>query len=236
MASPRVKLPELSAALWKAFGAGMVSEDDAQALAELIEARKALGKIPGLLGAVRKASVGSRPRSSESLERRRRWTASGWLPPQLAARFTMGEAAVLSVVASEVSRNGRCTLPIGAIAGMAGVGKTTVRTALQQAKGLGILTVEEHRLTAFRNAPNTVCIISAEWTTWLRLAVRRVGKGSGSRSAKPTSNLSITKGKETARFMGNRWEPSTAVLATPHEGSRWPSETRWQASASRRHI
>ncbi len=59
------------------------------------------------------------------------------MPPHLAARFTMEESAVLAVIAVEVAKRGRCTLTIGHIAALAGVGKTTVRTAVQQAVGLG---------------------------------------------------------------------------------------------------
>ena len=47
--------------------------------------------------------LGSRPRSPATLERRRRWAASGALPPQLASRFTLGEHAVLAVVSAEVA-------------------------------------------------------------------------------------------------------------------------------------
>lgn len=185
MAAPRLELPRLSAALWKAYAAGAVVEDDAQALAELIEARKTVPSTPSP-----RRQTGSRPRSPESLERRRRWTGSGWMPPQLAAKFTMGEAAVLAVVANQVVKHGRCTLTIGAVAAMAGVGKTTVRTALQEAITQGLVTVEEHRLTAFRNAPNTVRVVSREWSTWLRMAARRVSKGEGpnSRSARSTQD------------------------------------------------
>ena len=75
------------------------------------------------------------------MERRRRWTGSGWLPPQLAARFTMAETAVLSVIASEVARRGLCRLTIGHVAVLAGVSRSTVKTAVRQAVALGILHV-----------------------------------------------------------------------------------------------
>ena len=169
-ACQRGRLPELSAAVWKGFAAGVVSETDAQALAEAIEARKTIPPTPSP-----PRRVGRRPRSPESMERRRRWTSSGWLPPQLAARFTMAENAVLSVVAVEVSRRGQSMLTIGAIAGQAGVCKATVRSAIRQAVVIGLLTSEEWRLTAFRNAPNTVKIVSREWSTWLRMRQRSGG-------------------------------------------------------------
>ena len=85
--TPRHRLAEISAAVWKGFAAGALSEDEAQHLAELIEARKA---VPTASAEARRP-VGSRPRSSASLERRRAWTGSGWMPPAIAARFTMGE-------------------------------------------------------------------------------------------------------------------------------------------------
>ena len=67
-ASPRVELPKVSALLWKAYAAGTVSETQAQSLAEMIEARKAL---PATQKPVQRR-LGSRPRSPASLERRRR--------------------------------------------------------------------------------------------------------------------------------------------------------------------
>jgi hypothetical protein len=40
--SPRMKLPELSGALWKAYAAGQVTEEEASQLSDLIEARKVI--------------------------------------------------------------------------------------------------------------------------------------------------------------------------------------------------
>ena len=109
------------------------------------------------------------------MERRRSWAAAGRLPPRLAARFTLAEVAVLAVVAAEVARHGACTLTIGHIAALAGVSKQTVRNALHEAVRLGLVRVEERRLTAWRNAPNRVTITSPEWNAWLRLRRRRGG-------------------------------------------------------------
>lgn len=177
--TPRVRLAELAATVWKGFACGAMSEEDAQQLADEIHARKAIPPTPV---APRKA-VGSRPRSPAHMERRRRWTGSGWLPPQIAARFTMAETAVLSVIASEVARRGLCRLTIGHIAVLAGVSRTTVQTAVRQAAGLGILTSEEWRLTAWRSAPNTVRIVSPEWRTWLRMRDRKRAGGDHPRQA-----------------------------------------------------
>ncbi|GJE43852.1 hypothetical protein [Methylobacterium soli] len=167
-AAPRVKLPDVAALLWRAFGAGQVTEAEAEALSNLIEARK-IAPVP--TGAPRKP-VGSRPRTDASMERRRRWAASGRLPPQLAARFTLAEAAVLAVVASETVRRGDCRLCVDHIAAIAGVGRSTVKNAIRQARTLGLVTVEERAQTAWRNLSNVVRIVSKEWQAWNRL-VRR---------------------------------------------------------------
>src|SRR4051794_39227038 len=169
--SPRVELPRVSALLWKAFAAGQVSEAEAQALSDLIEARKA---IPAAQKPIQRR-LGSRPRSPASMERRRRWAASGALPPALAARFTLAETAVLAVIAAEAVRHGRCTLGIEDIAALAGVGRSTVKRALRAAQGLGLVRIEERRVSAWRSAPNVVTIVSREWGAWLRMRQRGVG-------------------------------------------------------------
>src|SRR4051794_41170055 len=140
-ASPRIELAKVASLLWRAYAAGQVSEDQASELSDLIESRRALPAPPKPL----QRRLGSRPRSPASMERRRRWAASGALPPTLAARFTLAETAVLAVLAAEVLRHSRCTLTIGHIAALAGVSETTVRNALRAARGLGLLTIEERR-------------------------------------------------------------------------------------------
>src|SRR3954453_21723658 len=109
------------------------------------------------------------------MERRRRWAASGALPPALATRFTLTETAVLAVIAAEALRHGRCALVLEDIAALAGVGRSTVKRALRAAQGLGLLRIEERRVSAWRNAPNVVTITSREGSAWLRMRGRGVG-------------------------------------------------------------
>lgn len=203
-AAPRVKLSEVAEVLWRAYGTGQVSEAEAEELSALIEARKAIPAAP----ATPKKAVGSRPKSDASLDRRRRWAASGRLPPALAVRFTPGEIAVLAVVAAEVCRRGDCRLAVGHLAAVAGVSETLVRNALRQARALGLVTIEERRVTAWRNDTNVVRIISADWSGWLKLAKGRPsaapnrkpaaqgrsphaipGQGGGCRSVNPTPTV-----------------------------------------------
>lgn len=176
----RIELPAVSAALWKAFGAGQITEAEAATLSDLIEARKAVQ----VAATPAKRAVGSRPRTCASLERRRRWAASGRLPPALAARFTTAEVAALAVIAAEATRHGRCTLAHAHIAAVAGVSVSTVKRAVKAARDCALLEVQVRRVSAFRNDTNVVAITSREWMSWLRLA--RAGGGVQSRTGTPT--------------------------------------------------
>ncbi len=188
MASPRIKLPELSGALWKAYAAGQVTEDEASQLSDLIEARKV---IPAAEKPMQRR-VGSRPRSPTSIERRRSWAAAGRLPPALAAQFTLAEQSVLAVVAVEVAKKGQCTLTIGHLAALAGVSETTVRNALREAEARELISIDRRRRTAWVSYPNTVKIVSREWSSWLRL---RTGANSYSprSESKNLSSLALTR-------------------------------------------
>ncbi|MCJ2016705.1 GntR family transcriptional regulator [Methylobacterium sp. E-065] len=184
--APRAALPAVTAALWRAYGAGQVTEAEAEALSSLIEARQVKNAtLAGLpltdtlqdrQSSPRRPGVGSRPRTGASMERRRRWASSGRLPPAIAARFTLAEQGVLSLVAAEVARRKDCRLAVGHLASIVGVAETTVRNAIREAVKLGLVTVEERRVTGFRNDTNIVRIVSAEWTAWLRLARKGVPK------------------------------------------------------------
>ena len=71
--SPRMKLPELSGALWKAYAAGQVTEEEASQLSDLIEARKVISAPEKPV----QRRVGSRPRPPLP-----RWLAVAPGPPQ----------------------------------------------------------------------------------------------------------------------------------------------------------
>jgi hypothetical protein len=74
---------------------------------------------------------------------------------------------VLYVVATEVERHGQCDLYIDQIAAFAGVGRSTCRNALREAKRLGLIQVEERRLSWRYNDANRITIVSREWLVWL---------------------------------------------------------------------
>ncbi|MCJ2067955.1 hypothetical protein MKK75_03880 [Methylobacterium sp. J-030] len=192
------RLGEVAAAVWKAYGAGGLTDEQAEQLDGLLSARRGAARaapvrtptlaliaaqvVPAAAPAPKgqgtasnrnHARTGSRPRSAESLCRRRRWAAAGYLPPKIAAGFTSGEQAVLAVVGREIATKGRCTLARGHIAALAGVEASTVKRAMRQAALVGLVDIELRRITGFRNDTNRVTIASREWATWLRTRLPR---------------------------------------------------------------
>lgn len=96
-------------------------------------------------------------------------------------RFTAGELSALSVVAAQVAKHGRCDLALDHIAALAGVGRTTVRNALGEARRLGFLSVEVRRLRAFRNDTNVVRITALAWQSWISMRRSTPGQGVGAK-------------------------------------------------------
>lgn len=201
----RHRLSEVAGLVWRALSEGAVTEAEAESLSLMIEARKAprtQDALQGMRGAVqtgnRRERRGSRPPTGESMIRRRRWAASGRLPPQIACQFTQGEVAVLAVLAYQVATGGDCRLALDHIAAIAGVSRTTVRNAMRHARLAGLITVEERRLSRWRNAPNIVRIISTQWIAWMRLARRSDGQKGGRNSVTGTTTQEINTGRKRA--------------------------------------
>jgi hypothetical protein len=134
-ASPLV-LDDIMRACWRGLAAGELSELDAEGVSEAAEARRAALKAPRPKPTPTPPAAARRPVVSPdrraSRERKRRVAASGSLPPNLAAGFTQGELAVLSIVAAEVRRGGRCAMFIDQIAALAGVSRSTAKNAIRQ--------------------------------------------------------------------------------------------------------
>jgi hypothetical protein len=117
------------------------------------------------------------------------------MPPQIAANFTTGEAAVLTVVAREVQRSGRCEFYLDKIAALAGVCRSTAQNALHEARRLGLLTVTERRRRGAKSLTNVVEVISPEWRAWLRI---------GSKNFDPTVIGFKTRGESALRLTRER--------------------------------
>jgi hypothetical protein len=234
------RLGEVVSAVWKAYGAGGLTEVEAEQLDGLLNARRGAARAaPVKVSTLAEASAqlatacapagqgpaapalsrthhrtGSRPRTPDSLARRRRWAAAGYLPPALAAGFTQGEQAVLAVIASEVGKRGTCTLAVGHMAALAGVGETTVKRALRRASMLGLVTIEERRLSRSRNDTNVVRVASREWAAWLRLRLPRGNhSGIGGQVVPCTNTRALVRAPET------HLKPGRGAVARPNRRS-----------------
>src|SRR3982750_495751 len=169
------RLDHLSRAIWQSLAAGTVGDDDAQALAERLHARRSVlrGEIKPVGIPLGRPSIfpprrlQRAPKRPVAIARRRHLAASGPMPPALACKFTVSELAVLRIVGDEVRQHGQCARCVDEIAARAGVCRRMVQNALREAARLGLLTMEERRREGRRNLPNVIRIVSKEWTSWL---------------------------------------------------------------------
>lgn len=224
-------LADLASMLWRGYGEGAINDDDAAFLQSYIDRRRPPGSsasrnAPGLpIGkfvgrAIERAYVRFIPRRRRVLtdeqklaarERRRMLGSSSVMPPDLRCKYTEGERAVLAIVAGEVKATGNCDLPIGKIAALAGVCRTTVQNALHEARRLGHLNITERPRPGLKSLTNIVHIVSAEWLTWLKRGptAHRPGR-TGSKVlfdeslVGPTKNIHLNNsyGKEQVRGAG----------------------------------
>jgi hypothetical protein len=233
----------LCRAVWSEWGAGRLTDEQAQSLAESIEARRrevrgrdtVAARAPQVAAQARAAGRPSHfppkrkaPRSPNrraSIERRRTLAASGPMPPQLACRFTTGELAALRIVADAVRDRGACMMTLGEIAARAGVCVTTARNALRQAAREGFVTIEERRRDKRPNLANVVRIVSREWTSWIERGRRpkstaAASMGGGCKKPRATDKASFRSlcGDRVSRgqhaHIAPRKTPKGALLGT----------------------
>ena len=195
--------------MWRGHSEGLISDSGAEALSAAAEARRdALrGKCRPLL----RQATRSRPRPcrsperNKSIARRRGLAASGAVPGTIAANFTTGEIAALTVIARQCQRSRSCDWFMDRIAAVAGVSRTTVRNALRQAQHLGLISILERRRTAWRSDSNVIRVSSAEWLLWL-------GMGGGRKKSTPTNTkLNILEGNGSLFTVDSRHVVATVV-------------------------
>lgn len=186
--------------LWPALGAGLITDDEATHLGECLERRRSSRRSVAPASSARalprlsRFAPRQRPRSPDreaSRNRRRVLGGSSALPDTLRHHYTEGQRAVLCIIAGEVKRQGMCDLPIDKIGALAGVCRTTVQTALHEARRLGHLRITERPREGRKHLTNVVEIVSREWRAWLQrsgsAAPRRIGSNP-STLASPTKN------------------------------------------------
>ena len=227
-----IALDEISRLTWRALSEGALSEADADAISRAVEARRrdlAGPKACGALSAPQPASGLRRPvrpvspDRAASVARRRRMAASGQLPPQIAAQFTLAEQAVLAVVARIARRAEVVVEPLDKLAALAGVCRSSAKNALRRAEQLGLIRITIRRREGCRNDPNKIEVVAPTWQAWLRIGGAgrgqkpdhhgyQVNSSSCERRGNPPLKLefSIRSGpSQSSQDRERRWKPST---------------------------
>ena len=243
----RAALDDVMRALWAAHAAGQVTDDEAESLSVVIEARRGTSHAarammgsagsPGIegrqtvpplsaeegftaspqnlpvrpvlispdLGRLRgvRVSLIPCPKRAEARERSRRWASAGRMPPNIAMKFTTGEQAALGVIAFEFAKRQFCDKSHREIGDVAGVSESTVKRAIRQARKLGLLTVQERRLSRYRNDTNVIRIIGKAWLAWIDLRGARGGV-----QPRTGTNTSGLRGRRNGADEGGRSDPN----------------------------
>jgi len=216
------QLANLGRSMWHEWGKGHLSDAEATFLNDAIEKRKPprrpLTMTPvGLKARISRFTSRQHPRSPDrkaSRDRRRTLGSSSSMPPGMRADFTEGQRAVLAVISGEVKHHGVCDLPYDKIAALAGVCRTTVQTAVHEARCFGLINVLERPRPGRKNLTNVIRIVSAEWFAWVKRgpAAHRPSSyglpvdGIGSKSPKmvsPTESIDLTKEEANREAWGN---------------------------------
>jgi hypothetical protein len=108
-------------------------------------------------------ALNRRPR----IEHRARLAASGPMPPHLAMRFTVGELAVMKIIADEVAAHGTCRSTKKEIGDRARASETTVHNAQRKAVRLGLVSVKLRPVQGRKSLPNLVMVVDPEWLLWI---------------------------------------------------------------------
>jgi hypothetical protein len=194
------RLDQLARDVWAAHGAGMVSDVQAQDLAERVHSRRpaaahALFVVPGpdrpaAANRIQRSPEQRSPDRAASLERRRRLAMSGHLPPNLAMRFTMGELAVLKVLADECLAHGACDLSYNELAARSGTCRTVAMETIKLAElDHTMINVQRRPRSGRKHLTNIIRIVRADWLDWLNKGNRRNAAAAACERAKPTFRL-----------------------------------------------
>ncbi len=236
-AHDRSTLDGLASKLWGLNVCGDIGDLEAQQTHELIEARRRDIAARPQKNVERKAALAAsrllprtkfRPTSPDrqaSRERRRALGGSAPMPYSLSKLFTEGQRAVLAIIAGEVKHHGVCTLFIDKIAALAGVCRTTVQTAVHEARRRGLIEWRERRQPGRLNLTNVIRITASAWIAWLNRGptAHRPGRPNiGSRISARRSKILSPTNITNSEVRGCRGENRRASCQS-HPPERWRS-------------
>jgi hypothetical protein len=187
----REGLDHLSRDVWRAHGAGQLSDDQAQDLAEQIQRRRpaALKAVGGPLVAparyrIQRSPEQRSPDRQASIEKRYRLAMSGHIPGRL-NRYTISELAVLKILSDEWLAHGVCDISLNELGARAGVCRSVAQRTVQLAEDDGLVRVQNRPRSGRKHLPNLVWIIRAEWIDWLLKGNRKAHAARSCERAKP---------------------------------------------------
>lgn len=227
----RNQLDDLSNQVWLAYGAGALADDQAQHLQEIIQARRGPGRTLAPIAVVtaappprywiKRSPEQRSPDRRASLLRRRQHAATGPLPPQLAAGYTISQLACLKIIADECLAHGACDLGHKAIAARAGTCETVAKRALWLAEHADTLvTVERRPRSGRKHLTNIIRIVRADWLDWLAKGHRKAYAIKACTRAKPDFKLPRGAQKSLPRAQVLRNSGSGRVDNTGEKGNR----------------
>ena len=191
----RPQLDDFARQVWKAHGAGIVADGQAQQLAEMIQRRRGQPiVVHGLLSStpaiapryfIERSPEQRSPDRRASILRRREHSATGPLPPAIAATFTTGELAVLKVISDEVLAHGACDRSLNELAARAGVCRSLAKRAVRLAELDGLITVQRRPRSGRKHLTNVIRVVRAEWLDWLAKGRRKTYATNACNRAKP---------------------------------------------------
>jgi hypothetical protein len=186
--------------VYQALAAGIIDDEQASAADAALRVPCQLS-LPQPLGSVLPKAPPPKPLApprraprsldkARSIHRRRLLACSGPLPPALATNFTTSELAVLRIIGDECAAHGSSRLCVDAIAARAGCSRTVVQGTKRLARRLGLISVQERRLSYRRSDTTLIRVISKEWEAWLKhhcanTMRRAVATGLGCRNSQP---------------------------------------------------
>jgi hypothetical protein len=224
-ATNAAQIDNLARLLWRGYGENLISDIDAERIVAVAEAQKAT--IRGRTRPpVAKPTSGhlfasqrpSNPDHRIRRGRRRRCASSGAMPPPIAAHFTTGEAAALSIIVLEFKRRGFCDQPLNKLAALAGVSRTTLQNAIRYAVRLGLISVTERRFIGKRNGYNLIRITDPAWISWIKNRTYREPSISGGAfknlNTMNTNNLNPSNKTKKMGFDHSRRSPFVLLNST----------------------
>jgi hypothetical protein len=205
---------KLAGILWAQHHAGELSDWRAHQLDAALKLRQTLiqHRLVTVFTEIERKRPQPRKREA-SITRRRGLAAAGFLPPEIAAQFTLSEQAVLTTLAKLAGQCSVVRRAVDEIAARAAVSRSMVQKTIRKAHDMRLIERKIQKRKGEKNDLNLITLRCPKWLGWLS---RRIGWKK--ESTTNTQDLS-TKGAVTAN-------PCIARESNPYQPA-------WKRSISR---